>query len=303
MLVKIPAPWRLATREETPEAVFRSRRRILGGMIAAGLLPRIGSAEEVPASAAIARNPAFTLDRPLTDEKLAASHNIFDEFSGKRDDVAEAARRFRTRPWTIHVGGQVAKPLTLDVDELVRRLGQEERLYRHRCVEAWSMAVPWTGIPLRKVVELAQPTAKARYLRLVSFARPEEAPAWYATKRVFPYYEALMLTEATHELAFLATGIYGHTLPAQHGAPIRLVVPWKYGFKSIKSVVALQLMQERPGTFWNDLSPGNYSFLSNVDPAETIPWPQKEETPLGTDEKRPTLPFNGYGSLVASLYA
>jgi sulfoxide reductase catalytic subunit YedY len=165
------------------------------------------------------------------------------------------------------------------------------------------MAVPWTGIPLRRLVELAQPTAKARFVRFLSFARPEEAPAWYATKRVFPYYEALTLAEASHDLAFLATGIYGHTLPAQHGAPIRLVVPWKYGFKSIKSIVALQFMQERPGTFWNDLSPGSYSFASNVDPTETVPWPQKEETMLGTDEKRPTLPFNGYGALVGSLYA
>jgi methionine sulfoxide reductase catalytic subunit len=303
MLVKIPEPWTLATREETPESVFRNRRRILGGMIAAGLLPRIGAADETPKAPGAARNPAYVLDRPLTEEKLAAGHNIFDEFSGKRDDVAEATRRFRTRPWTLHIGGQVAKPLTLDVDELITRLGQEERLYRHRCVEAWSMAVPWTGIPLRRLVELAQPTAKARYLRLLSFARPEEAPAWYATKRVFPYYEALMMSEATNELAFLATGIYGHTLPGQHGAPIRLVVPWKYGFKSIKSIVALQFTEQRPGTFWNDLSPGNYSFLSNVDPSETIPWPQNEETPLGTDEKRPTLPFNGYGSLVASLYA
>jgi sulfoxide reductase catalytic subunit YedY len=307
MLLRIPRPWDVPTREETPPAVYRRRREILRGMVAAGLLPQIAAAQPAPrpgpSPAAVARNPAFTLDRPLTDEKVAASHNIFDEFSGKRDDVSAAARNFKTRPWTIHVGGQVAKPLTLDVDDLVARLGQEERLYRHRCVEAWAMAVPWTGVPLRKLVELAQPTPKARYLRLLSFSRPEEAPAWYATKRVFPYYEALTLAEATHDLALLATGIYGHALPNQHGAPLRLVVPWKYGFKSIKSVVAFQFTEERPGTFWNDLSPRSYSFLSNVDPKETVPWPQNEETLLGTGEKRPTQPFNGYGELVAALYA
>jgi sulfoxide reductase catalytic subunit YedY len=161
------------------------------------------------------------------------------------------------------------------------------------------MAVPWTGFPFRKLVEFAQPSSKARYVRMVSFARPEQAPGWYAGKRVFPYYEALSLEEATNELAFLATGIYGHSLPPQHGAPLRLVVPWKYGLKGIKSIVAFQFTQERPGTFWNELSPGNYSFESNVDP--TSPG-QAEEEMLGTGDTRPTLPYNGYGEFVAHLY-
>jgi sulfoxide reductase catalytic subunit YedY len=187
--------------------------------------------------------------------------------------------------------------------DLARRLGLEERLYRFRCVETWAMAVPWTGFPLAKLVELAEPLAKARYLRFVSAARPEEMPGWYATRRVFPYYEALTLAEAVHPLAFVATGIYGHPLPPQHGAPLRLVLPWKYGFKGAKSIVALQFTAERPGTFWSDLAPDKYDFFANVDPSVARPWPQSHESLLGSEERRPTLPFNGYADLVASLYA
>jgi sulfoxide reductase catalytic subunit YedY len=165
------------------------------------------------------------------------------------------------------------------------------------------MAVPWTGFPLAKLVALAEPLGSARFVRFVSAARPEEMPGWYASRRVFPYYEALTLAEATNELAFLATGIYGRSLPPQHGAPIRLVVPWKYGFKSAKSLVAIQFTAERPGTFWNDLAPDKYGFSSNVDPTETKPWPQSHETMLGTNEQRLTLPYNGYGEWVARLYA
>jgi sulfoxide reductase catalytic subunit YedY len=164
------------------------------------------------------------------------------------------------------------------------------------------MAVPWTGFPLARLVELCEPLARARFIRFVSAARPDEMPGWYATRRVFPYYEALSLAEATHELAFVATGIYGHPLPPQHGAPVRLVLPWKYGFKSAKSIAALMFCPERPATFWNDLSPDKYSWAANVDPTETNPWPQSHETPLGSDEKRPTLPYNGYGEWVARLY-
>jgi sulfoxide reductase catalytic subunit YedY len=164
------------------------------------------------------------------------------------------------------------------------------------------MAVPWLGVPLRKLVEIAQPLAGARYLRLLTASRPEEMPAWYASRRVFPYHEALSIEEATHELAFLATGIYGHALPPQHGAPIRLVVPWKYGFKSATSLVAVQVTAERPTTFWSTLVPERYDFAANVDPTATKPWSQSHETMLGTEERRETMPFNGYGDLVAGLY-
>jgi sulfoxide reductase catalytic subunit YedY len=307
MLVKVPRGWEIPERLATDESTFLDRRRFLGALGAGAALAATAAfgQEKKPASTSpkAPRNDRYRLDRPLTDEQVAARHNVFDEFSVERSRIWQLARDFRTTPWKIHIGGAVEKHLAIDVADLLKQLGTEERLYRHRCVEAWAMAVPWTGIPLAKFVELARPTSKANYLRMVSFADPSQAPGWYASKRVFPYYEALTLAEATNELAFLATGIYGHPLPPQHGAPIRLVVPWKYGLKSIKSIVAFQFTQNQPGTMWNDLSPGNYSFLSNVDPTATHPWPQNEETMLGTDEKRKTLPYNGYGEFVAKLYS
>jgi len=306
--------WELPERGATAESVARDRRRVLRALAIGGLAAtfrRSLFAAEEPAGRVSQpltgtpppRDPRFALDRALTEEKVAARHNIFDEFAPERDKVWEVSARFRTDPWKIHIGGQVKAAKTLDVGDLARRFGLEERLYRHRCVETWAMAVPWTGFPLAKLVALAEPLGSARFVRFVSAARPEEMPAWYTSRRVFPYYEALTLVEATNELAFLATGIYGRSLPPQHGAPIRLVVPWKYGFKSAKSLVAMQFTAERPGTFWNDLAPDKYGFSSNVDPTETKPWPQSHETMLGTNEQRPTLPYNGYGEWVARLYA
>jgi sulfoxide reductase catalytic subunit YedY len=321
MLVSVPARWKMKDALATPESIYLDRRRLIarltgttvGASLAlvaphafaqAGALPTppapppksIPTADLYPAR----RNPAFTLDRPLTPEAAAASHNIFDEFTDDYEEVAKLTAGFATRPWKIHVGGQVEKQFTIDVDELTRKLGVEERLYRFRCVTGWAMAVPWTGIALRKFVELAKPLSKARYLRMVTAARPDQMPGWYKTRRVFPYYEGLTIEEATNELALLATGIYGHPLPSQHGAPIRLIVPWKYGLKGIKSIVAFQFTEQRPGTFWNELSPKSYSFFSNVDPTEPG---QAEETLLHSEETRKTLPFNGYGEWVAKLYA
>jgi sulfoxide reductase catalytic subunit YedY len=327
MLIRVPSGWWMKEADATPERVYRDRRRLLGemgfGLGAALALTALdaaagegarqapdppGSRQPDRAQAAshagypARRNAAYALDRELTDETAAARHNIFDEFAAERDKVHLASAGFRTEPWKLHVGGRVKAPLTFDVGELVRRLGLEERLYRHRCVEAWAMAVPWTGFPLARLVELAQPLGDARFVRFVSAARPEEMPGWYASRRVFPYYEALTLAEATNELAFVATGIYGHPLPPQHGAPLRLVLPWKYGFKSAKSIVAMQLTSERPGTFWSDLAPDKYDFFANVDPAVAKPWPQTHERLLGTDERRETQPYNGYAAQVAHLY-
>jgi sulfoxide reductase catalytic subunit YedY len=318
MLVRTRRSWELPQRQATPEGVYRDRRSFLGllaGSLAGGLLaghpagavaaaPR-PSATPVPAAAAgypASRNGRYALDRPLTEEMVAARNNIFDELGDDHTTIWKVAAGLVTTPWKIHIGGQVREAKTLDVDDLVRRFGLEERLYRHRCVETWAMAVPWTGFPLAKLIELADPLPKARYLRMVSVHR-EGLPGWTATRRVFPYYEGLTLAEARHELAFLATGIYGHPLPPQHGAPLRLVVPWKYGFKSAKSIVAFELTANQPGTFWSELSPDHYDFSSNVDPTATRPWPQSHETMLGTDERRPTLPYNGYAEQVASLYA
>lgn len=314
MLIRTARPWSIPESEATPEKIFNNRREFLRKLglasIAAGIPGKHPSAKpaarrppaRVPTTDLYPahRNEKYAIDEPLTPESVVSRRNIFDEFTLERDRVWKVAERFASRPWRIHVGGAVEKPLQFDVDELTRKLGIEERLYRFRCVEAWAMAVPWSGFPFRRFLELVQPLPVARYVRMVTAARPDEMPGWYGSRRVFPYYEALSLAEANHDLAFLATGIYGHPLPNQHGAPLRLVVPWKYGLKGIKSIVAFELTREKPGTFWNELAPHNYSFESNVDP--TAPG-QAEETMLDTGKTRPTKPYNGYGELVAPLYA
>jgi methionine sulfoxide reductase catalytic subunit len=311
MLIRISPRWSVPEREATDESLYLGRRTFLGGLVAAAITT-VADAGPHPKRAPVkdsrlrfypaTRNAKYTLDRPLSDEKVVGAGTIFDEISHDRAQIPMLARNLVTTPWAIQIGGAVKKQKKIDVDDLVRQLGIEERLYRHRCVEAWAMAVPWSGIPLKKLVEFAEPLATAKYLRMVSYGNPERLPGWYESRRVFPYYEALTLAEATNELALLATGIYGHPLPPHHGAPIRLVVPWKYGFKSIKSIVSFEFTAEKPSTFWNDLAPSKFAWSSNVDPTETQPWPQNEDTMIGTGEKRKTLPFNGYGEFVADLY-
>ena len=307
MMIRKTPGWVIRESLASDESTYLDRRRFLGvvgaGVLAAGLELRAAEKTLPAGPYPPKRNDSYELGKPLTDEKVSSKYTIFDEFTTDREKVRDVARDFRITPWRVHIGGAVRKHQTIDVADLVRLLGIEERLYRHRCVEAWSMAVPWSGIPMAKFVELAQPLAKAKYVRMISFNDPSQAPGWYGSKRVFPYYEALTLAEATNELAFLATGIYGHPLPPHHGAPIRLVVPWKYGLKSIKSIVAFEFTQNQPDTFWNTLSPDNYSFHSNVDPEDTIPWSQHEETILGTEDTRATTKFNGYGKYVAHLYS
>ena len=311
MHVRVAKPWERVERRATPEGVFESRRRFLSaGAVAAGALllrgrhlsgdpPPTGQPQSGLSLYPARRNPAYTLDRPVTPERFSSRHNVFDEFSLERDQVWKLAEKLQTHPWRIHIGGLVEKPITIDADDLIRKMELEERLYRFRCVEAWAMAVPWTGFPFRKFIEFCRPMSKARFVRMISIT-DTSAPGWYAGKRVFPYYEGLSLAEAGHELTLLATGIYGHPLPNQHGAPLRLIVPWKYGLKGIKSIVAFQFTKDRPGTFWNELSPDHYSFESNVNPLEPD---QAEEELIDTGEKRRTLPFNGYGEQVSALYA
>lgn len=317
--VQIPRRWELPDRATTPEHVFMNRRRFLkalgvgaiGGT--AGLLSACsrgvsrGSAEaDASATAPITapRNPKFTLDRPLTDEAVAAEYNNFYEFTEKKD-VYRYVEKFQPKPWTIEVAGLVHKPQTFDVDELAKLMPMEERLYRHRCVEAWAMAVPWTGFPLSALLKRVEPMASAKFVRFISFKRPSEAPGqrssfWYP----WPYFEGLRLDEAMNELTLLATGIYGHELPKQHGAPVRLVVPWKYGYKSAKSIVRIELTEEQPATFWNKISPNEYSFESNVNPNVPHPrWSQARERMIDTGEYRTTQLYNGYGESVAGMYA
>jgi len=325
--------WEIPERQATPEAAYVNRRAFLKAMGIAGAGVAIGGpilgavargrpaareasaagpgsrsaaapARRGPAIYPARRNERFTLDRPLTDEKVAATYNNFYEFTEQKDGVWRLVERFQTRPWRIEIAGLVERPREIDVDDLIRALPVEERLYRHRCVEAWAMAVPWTGIPMRAFVAWANPTAAAKYVRMVSFLKPDEAPnqkkaTWYH----WPYYEALRMNEAMNELALLAVGIYGHDLPKQHGAPIRLVTPWKYGYKSAKSIVRFEFVAEQPPTFWNDVAPKEYGFLSNVNPKVPHPrWSQATERLIGTGERRPTRPFNGYGEWVAGLY-
>ncbi len=313
--IRVPRGWEFPEREATPEHVYWNRRRFLTTLgtaaIGASGFFRHAAAADSPFPAK--RNPKYQLDRPITAEGPVTHYNNFYEFTEKKE-VWKLVDRFKTEPWTIKISGRVEKPQTLDLDKLRHWIPLEERLYRHRCVEAWAMAVPWTGIPLKALIELAEPKADARYVRLVSFFRPNQAPnqkepQWTETEQgsrkwyPWPYYEALTMAEAMNELTFVATGIYGHELPKQNGAPLRLVVPWKYGFKSIKSIVRIELTSKKPGTFWNDFAPLGNDWFANVNPAIPHPeWSQATEKLIDTGEVRPTVLYNGYGSFVAHLY-
>ncbi len=305
--LKIPKGWEIPEREATPEAVFLNRRKFLaavgiGAIGATGVLPRHLAAADAlyPAK----RNPAYKLDRPITDEQFATRYNNFYEFTEQKEGVWKLVGDFKPEPWTIEISGLVHKPQKLDLDRLLHRIPLEERLYRHRCVEAWSMAVPWTGFPFKTLIDLVEPKSEAKYIRMVTFLRPAQAPGQRTMRHYpWPYFEGLTMAEARNELAFLVTGMYGHAVPKQNGAPIRLAVPWKYGFKSIKSIVAMEFTSEKPRTFWNDLAPREYGFTANVNPKVPHPrWSQATERVIDTGLMRPTLPYNGYGSFVASLY-
>ncbi|MEE8290439.1 MAG: protein-methionine-sulfoxide reductase catalytic subunit MsrP [Candidatus Tectomicrobia bacterium] len=308
--------WAIPERHATPEAVFFNRRAFLqgsvgavaGGIVGMSSLAAVAEAKEqkvqdptfdlYPAQ----QNPAFTLDRPLTEAKVAAKFNNFYEF-GPIKTISFLAQRLQTRPWQVQVGGLVHKPQTFDIDDLIRAMPLEERLYRFRCVEAWAMAVPWTGFPLSVLINKVEPHSDAKYVKMTTFLNRKVAlnqlRFWYP----WPYVEALTLAEAMNELTLLVTGIYGKPLPKQHGAPLRLIVPWKYGFKNIKSIVAIEFVKERPVTFWETLGPNEYGFWANINPNFDHPrWSQATEKMLGTEEKRPTLLFNGYGTWVASMY-
>ena len=300
--------WALPEREATPEHLYFDRRRALGlgaGMAAAACLPRTARAESdllaelYPAP----RNPAYRVERALTPEDIVTSYNNFYEF-GSSKRIARAAQALPIQPWEVVIDGMVAKERRLDVTDLVRRMNLEERLYRLRCVEAWAMTVPWTGFPMADLVALAEPSSAARYVRMETFENSSIAAGqrqfWYP----WPYVEGLTLEEATNELAFIVTGLYGKPLPKQNGAPLRLAVPWKYGFKSIKSIVRFTFTDERPRSFWEDLQDQEYGFWANVNPEVPHPrWSQASERVVGTDERVPTRLFNGYGEYVAHLYA
>lgn len=295
--------WTLPSSAETPEAVFASRRQVLAGLGALALTPAIAGGARAEAGLFPApRNDRFKLDRALTPEADNAEFNNFYEF-GTSKQIARAAAKLKTRPWTVKIDGLVEKPLEIDAEDLMRKLGLEERLYRLRCVEAWSMTIPWTGFPLSRLVALARPLGSAKYLRMETFNDPKvavgQAKSWFP----WPYVEGLTMAEAANDLAFIAMGAYGKPLPNQHGAPLRLAVPWKYGFKSVKSIVRFSFVEERPKTFWEALGPGEYGFWANVNPKVAHPrWSQASEQVLGTRDRVPTLLYNGYAEEVADLY-
>jgi methionine sulfoxide reductase catalytic subunit len=312
---KRPA-WNISERLVTPESVFLRRREFLEklGFSGVGLLAGSlnGWGQTQPAASAdkasakkypATRNPAFSPDWRLTEESIAATYNNFYEFTTVKDRVHKMVDRFITSPWSIEVGGLVEKPMTIDAQELIEMMPLEERVYRFRCVEAWAMIVPWTGFPLSKLLEKISPKPEAKFVRFVTFNRPDQAPGMRDRNYPWPYTEGLRIDEAMHPLALIGTGIYGKALPKQHGAPIRLVVPWKYGYKSIKSIVKIELVAQQPNTLWETLLPKEYPFESNVNPEIPHPrWSQATERMIDTGARVRTKVYNGYGDLVAKLY-
>jgi len=307
----------IRSSEITPESVYRSRRKFMQGvaalalssaaLVACGKGPTPTPAPDAAQGTPVPPQAKATTDElgdPLTPYEAITHYNNYYEFSMDKEAVARLARNLRVSPWTVTVGGLVHRPKTYDVADLIRRFGQEERVYRLRCVEGWSMVIPWLGFPLASLLKEVEPTSQAKYVRFEALFDPEQMPgqknAWYN----WPYVEGLRLDEAMHDLTILATGLYGKPLPPQDGAPLRLVVPWKYGFKSIKAIVKIDLVEEEPTSLWMAAAPHEYGFYANVNPAVPHPrWSQATERRIGELGRRKTLPFNGYADAVAHLYA
>ena len=303
MLIRRPAD--VLPSEITPRRVYERRRELLKAAVAAALLPGAASARQklqaVP-------GPYPTMDKP-TPADLVTSYCNFYEFGTEKEDPARyAPKMLKTRPWVVQVDGAVKKPRPFDIDELLKLAALEDRVYRLRCVEAWSAVVPWVGFPLSELIKRVEPTGGARYVEFVTLADRKQMPGLASRVIDWPYTEGLRMDEAMHPLTLLTFGMYGEVLPAQNGAPVRLVVPWKYGFKSAKSLVRIRFVEKQPATAWEKSNPSEYGFYSNVNPQRDHPrWSQKSERRLGEDglftRRRPTAMFNGYADQVASLYA
>ncbi|MBZ4039948.1 protein-methionine-sulfoxide reductase catalytic subunit MsrP [Novilysobacter selenitireducens] len=308
---------RIPAAEITDEAVYRDRRRLLAAMAAAPALSLAGCAESAPPPPAsnVRISPeqaraGFVTDEVKTSYQDVTTYNNFYEFGTGKSDPSRAAKTLQTSPWSVAVGGECEKPGTVSLADLLKGITPTERIYRLRCVEGWSMVIPWLGVPLADVLKRFAPTSKAKFVAFTTLADRKQMPGIAYRSINWPYREGLRIDEAMHPLAFLATGLYGKPLPQQNGAPLRLVVPWKYGFKSIKSIVAIDFVEKRPRTAWNDLQPSEYGFFSNVNPNVDHPrWSQKTERRIaGTGSKLfadriPTRLFNGYADQVAGLYA
>lgn len=306
----------IPSREITDEAVYRDRRRLLQALALAPAMGLVGCAEaEPPAPPKTVVTPeqarsGFRTSEELTRYEDVTSYNNFYEFGTDKTDPSKAAKTLRTAPWSVKVSGECEKPGTLALDDLLKGNTPEERIYRLRCVEGWSMVIPWLGVPLAAVLKRFAPTSKAKYVAFTTLADPQQMPGVRYRSIDWPYKEGLRIDEAMNPLTLLATGLYGKPLPQQNGAPLRLVVPWKYGFKSIKSIVEIRFVERMPETAWHELQPSEYGFFSNVNPAVDHPrWSQKTERRIAGKasklfaERIPTRPFNGYAEQVAGMYA
>lgn len=327
-LIKKPSPWQLKDCDCTAETFVRNRRQLLksfgAGSLALASMPAqaqwleklFADDETTDAKSALTQTktlknyqPDLVGDWQITPEEKATSYNNFYEFGTRKMDPLLNSKKFIAEPWTLEIGGEVEKPLTIDVWELIHSSTLEERIYRLRCVEAWSMVIPWIGIELNKLLAPTRPTSKAKFVAFRTLFDPEQMPAqdspWGEIS--FPYREGLRIDEAMHPLTMMVVGMYGKTLPAQNGAPIRLMSPWKYGFKAIKSIVRIDLVEKMPATTWAMMSPGEYGFYANVNPKQAHPrWSQATERFIGESrfaKRQETLPYNGYGEAVAQLYA
>ncbi|MFN7173847.1 MAG: protein-methionine-sulfoxide reductase catalytic subunit MsrP [Thermaurantiacus tibetensis] len=302
MHVRRTPSWALPEREVTPEALYLNRRAVLAAMAAVGASPAAASTDPEKL-ARIATRRTHDAGEPPTPLADVAGYNNFYEFGLDKGDPARNAGTLRPSPWTVRVGGLVKSPLTLDVDRYIARAPWEERIYRFRCVEGWSMVIPWVGVPFASLVRAVEPLGSAKYVAFRTLADREQMPGLRLPVLDWPYREGLRLDEAMHELTLLAVGVYGRRLPNQNGAPIRLVVPWKYGFKSVKSIVAIDFVETQPETSWNMATPREYGFYANVNPNVDHPrWSQARERRIGEFRRRETLLFNGYPE-VAGLYA
>ena len=311
MLIKSKSQSQLSHGDVTPKEIYLNRRRFLQGLGIAGAAAVAGErlyAALAPATVEAGTKlktvkSAYTVEEKLSSVNDVTHYNNFYEFGSDKGDPAKNAQKFRTSPWTVSVEGEVKTPRKFSLDEILQLAPLEERIYRHRCVERWSIVVPWIGYSLSTILKLVEPTAKAKYVAFQSFFDHNEMPAARYTGLEYPYVEGLRLDEAINPLALLCVGMYGETLPNQDGAPVRMVLPWKYGYKSIKSIVKIKLVGNEPPTTWNKQAPNEYGFYSNVNPSVDHPrWSQATERRLGEIFMRKTLMFNGYADQVASLY-
>lgn len=325
MFIRIPKVWDIPEHQITSETAYFNRRRFLKTLIGAGIgatiMPMMGCESDSqkaltttldkPRLEPLTTNPNFeSVNRPITTETLAGRYNNFYEFGGGKN-IWLNAQDLPSEDWKVEVTGLVKNPRTYDIDDLKQKFPLEERIYRFRCVEAWSMVLPWVGFPMKAILKEVEPTSSAKFVRFTSFYDPNitTGPALHFGSLPWPYTEGLRIEEMANDLAFFAVGIYGHELPKQHGAPIRAVLPWKYGFKGAKSIVKIEFLENQPETYWHTLVPSEYGFIANVNPNKPHPrWSQATEKFIGQGsdlswEVKETLPYNGYGEYVANLYS